>query len=378
MDSAAADSSAASSTTSLRRDHHLSPASDAASPPPHPPSPARVKLMVSYGGRIQPCPQDATRLSYVGGESRIVALDRSTRLPALLAKLASLLPSPAADPLALKYQLPGEGLDVLISIAEDDDLEHLMAEYDRLQQIKPAAPRLRLFLFPVRSLPPRPSAALLDALLAVQKTPSSADFLFGFDQDFVPPPAVKVTTKEIAPPPLMVVDSLPREAPAKPSLAKADRHQQQQNDTSLDFTVAFSSEEIQKMKKIAANPPPLEHQVPRFPEKSALSPHPSAPYCWVGHTGGGASVARYASFVPTADLTMYMIPALPGGFYAPAASQMAVEPYPAVTGWQVAYDSTGRVVFHPNVAPTYPTVTSVSALSHVDAVVKALQPSEVS
>lgn len=254
-----------------------------------------------------------------------------------------------------------------------------MAEYDRLQQIQPAAPRLRLFLFPDRPLPPRPSAALLDALYAVQKTPPSADFLFGFDQDFVPPPAVKVTTKDITPPPLLVLDGLPRETSAKPGLAKADRHQQQQNDASLDFTVttvAFSSEEIQKM--IAANPPPREHHVQRWPEKPVPSPPPSAPYCWVEHTGGGASVARYASFVPAADLTMYMIPALPGGFYAPAASQTAAEPYPAVTGGQVAYDGTGRVVFHPNVAATYQTVTSVAALSHVDAIVQALKPSEAS
>ena len=48
-----------------------------------------------------------------------------------------------------KYQLLGEDLDALISVTNDDDLEHMMHEYDRLYHayVKPA--HMRLFLFSV-------------------------------------------------------------------------------------------------------------------------------------------------------------------------------------------------------------------------------------
>ncbi|KAG6436308.1 hypothetical protein SASPL_101202 [Salvia splendens] len=48
----------------------------------------------------------------------------------------------------LSYQLPGEDLDALISVTNDDDLEHMMHEYDRLCRISPKPARLRLFVFP--------------------------------------------------------------------------------------------------------------------------------------------------------------------------------------------------------------------------------------
>ncbi|XP_024967973.1 uncharacterized protein LOC112507564 isoform X2 [Cynara cardunculus var. scolymus] len=53
-----------------------------------------------------------------------------------------------------KYQLPGEDLDALISVTNDDDLEHMMHEYDRLNRASPSPARLRLFLFPLSGQSP--------------------------------------------------------------------------------------------------------------------------------------------------------------------------------------------------------------------------------
>jgi hypothetical protein len=49
----------------------------------------RVRFMCSFGGKILPRPQD-NQLRYVGGDTRIVAVHRSTNFSALLAKLSKL------------------------------------------------------------------------------------------------------------------------------------------------------------------------------------------------------------------------------------------------------------------------------------------------
>ncbi|KAI9113756.1 hypothetical protein K1719_015007 [Acacia pycnantha] len=56
-----------------------------------------------------------------------------------------------------KYQLPGEDLDALISVTNDEDLEHMMVEYDCLYRAsaKPARLRFNRWLVPRRRLWPR-------------------------------------------------------------------------------------------------------------------------------------------------------------------------------------------------------------------------------
>lgn len=51
--------------------------------------------------------------------------------------------------MTIKYQLPNEDLDALISVTTDEDVENMMDEYDRLVQThnSKSAARLRLFLF---------------------------------------------------------------------------------------------------------------------------------------------------------------------------------------------------------------------------------------
>ncbi|KAK8349553.1 hypothetical protein V6Z12_A06G149500 [Gossypium hirsutum] len=110
----------------------------------HAPHDARVRFMCSFGGKILPRPHD-NQLRYVGGDTRIVAVHRSTSFAALLTKLSKL--SGIAN-VSVKYQLPNEDLDALISVTTDEDLENMMEEYDRLaQNHNSRLARLRIFLF---------------------------------------------------------------------------------------------------------------------------------------------------------------------------------------------------------------------------------------
>ncbi|KAH7528701.1 hypothetical protein FEM48_Zijuj05G0100000 [Ziziphus jujuba var. spinosa] len=106
---------------------------------------AKLRLMCSYGGHIIPRPHDKS-LCYVGGETRIVVAERHSSLSDLCARLSRTLLN--GRPFTLKYQLPREDLDSLISVTTDEDLENMIEEYDRTVSASPSKPsRLRLFLF---------------------------------------------------------------------------------------------------------------------------------------------------------------------------------------------------------------------------------------
>ncbi|GAB4838391.1 hypothetical protein Ancab_027927 [Ancistrocladus abbreviatus] len=194
----------------------------------------RAKFMVSYGGKIKPRTHD-NQLSYVGGETKILAVDRNVKFSSLLSKLSVLCDG--AD-VTFKYQLPGEDLDALISVTNDDDLEHMMHEYDRLHRGSSKPARLRLFLFPtsnpghqaagfgsgssdaksdkdrfVEALNSGPVHAVGDpAALPTPPPPAkNVDFLFGLDkgvggvgvlpppiQDQIPDPEIQVRAPIIA------------------------------------------------------------------------------------------------------------------------------------------------------------------------------------
>ncbi|XP_027097017.1 uncharacterized protein [Coffea arabica] len=108
---------------------------------------AKLRLMCSYGGHIVPRPHDKS-LCYVGGDTRIILVDRQTTLSDLCLRLSKTLLS--GKSFSLKYQLPNEDLDSLISVTTDEDLENMVDEYDRLNSsANPASKtsRLRLFIF---------------------------------------------------------------------------------------------------------------------------------------------------------------------------------------------------------------------------------------
>ncbi|KAK9936228.1 hypothetical protein M0R45_013079 [Rubus argutus] len=127
------DSSATDSVASTPRSDH--PANDQ----------SRVRFMCSFGGKILPRPHD-NQLRYVGGDTRIVAVQRAATYSSLLSKLSKLS---GLGNVTVKYQLPNEDLDALISVTTDEDVDNMMEEYDRITQNQnPKAARLRLFLFP--------------------------------------------------------------------------------------------------------------------------------------------------------------------------------------------------------------------------------------
>ncbi|OIS97279.1 PREDICTED: uncharacterized protein LOC109234552 [Nicotiana attenuata] len=113
----------------------------------------KLRLMCSYGGHIFPRPHDKS-LCYIGGDTRIFAVDRSTSLADLSAKLSKTLLG--GHPFCLKYQLQNEDLDSLISVTSDEDLDNMIDEYDRMNMnmnnsSSSKVARLRLFLFPSKT-----------------------------------------------------------------------------------------------------------------------------------------------------------------------------------------------------------------------------------
>ncbi|XP_044974608.1 ataxin-2 homolog [Hordeum vulgare subsp. vulgare] len=125
----------------------------------------RLRLMCSFGGRIVPRPTDKS-LCYLGGETRIVAVDRNASLADVHGRLSrSLL---AGQPFTLKYQLPNEDLDSLISVSTDEDLDNLVDEYDRVAASSSSSgassrtSRIRLFLFPAKPESSSSLGSLLD------------------------------------------------------------------------------------------------------------------------------------------------------------------------------------------------------------------------
>ncbi|KAG9135622.1 hypothetical protein Leryth_002365 [Lithospermum erythrorhizon] len=131
--------------------------------------------MCSYGGRIQPRLSNATQLTYVGGDTKLLTVDRKVKFSDMIIKLTSLCN--IVMEFCVKYQLPGDDLDALVSILDDDDMEHMMFEYDNLKKDPTRAARIRLFLFGVGNGPVNSPGS---------DFPLNPDYLFGFDKAFDP------------------------------------------------------------------------------------------------------------------------------------------------------------------------------------------------
>lgn len=120
----------------------------------------RIKILCSFGGRIVPRPQDGV-LKYVGGETRVLAVPRSICFRELKKKVEDMFKTEVA---AIKYQLLSlaEELDVLVSVTCDEDLVHMLDEYDRLEAKRSptTSPRFRVYIFtPQAAAAPLPSSA---------------------------------------------------------------------------------------------------------------------------------------------------------------------------------------------------------------------------
>ncbi|GLT70329.1 hypothetical protein SLA2020_424230 [Shorea laevis] len=162
----------------------------------------KIKFMCSYGGKIHPRPND-NQLSYIGGETKILSVDRNIKFSSVISKLSALWGGESE--VSFKYQLPDEDLDALISVTNDDDLEQMMLEYDRMYRASPKPARMRLFIFPVSE--PNTSFSsdggnsererFVEALNSgpgqgTEKNPAippnNVDFLFGLEKGMAPPP----------------------------------------------------------------------------------------------------------------------------------------------------------------------------------------------
>ncbi|KAL3824105.1 hypothetical protein ACJIZ3_020134 [Penstemon smallii] len=139
------------------------------------PPPSKLRLMCSYGGHIVPRPHDKS-LCYIGGDTRIIVIHRNnTSLSDLHHRLSKTLNLQQQQPFTLKYQLPNEDLDSLISVSTDEDLENMIDEFDRLNNNNKnsgGGGRLRLFLFPNIS-----SNTSIEQLLETGSTKSEDWFL---------------------------------------------------------------------------------------------------------------------------------------------------------------------------------------------------------
>ncbi|KAI8004826.1 Serine/threonine-protein kinase CTR1 [Camellia lanceoleosa] len=100
--------------------------------------PGKIKFLCSFGGRILPRPSDG-KLRYVGGETRIISIRKNLTYSELVRKTSAI----CIQPHSIKYQLPGEDLDALISVSSDEDLHHMLEEYHDLER---GSQRLRIFL----------------------------------------------------------------------------------------------------------------------------------------------------------------------------------------------------------------------------------------
>lgn len=109
-------------------------------------SSTKIKVLCSFEGRILPRPRDG-KLRYVGGETRIVRIRKDITWQELWQKAITIYNQTHS----VKYQLPGEDLDALVSVSCDEDLHNMMEECNLLQDGE-GSNRLRMFLFSLRDL----------------------------------------------------------------------------------------------------------------------------------------------------------------------------------------------------------------------------------
>ncbi|CAJ1944738.1 unnamed protein product [Sphenostylis stenocarpa] len=103
----------------------------------------KVKFLCSFSGKILPRPSDGM-LRYVGGQTRIISVRKDVSFNDLVQKMTDTY----GQAVVIKYQLPEEDLDALVSVSCHDDVENMMEEYDKLVERSPdGSAKLRVFLF---------------------------------------------------------------------------------------------------------------------------------------------------------------------------------------------------------------------------------------
>ncbi|XP_039015035.1 LOW QUALITY PROTEIN: uncharacterized protein LOC120145211 [Hibiscus syriacus] len=106
----------------------------------------KMKVLCSFGGKILPRPSDR-KLRYVGGETRIIRIRKDISWQEFKQKILTIYDQTEV----IKYQLPGEDFDALVSVSSDDDLQNMMEECSELLD-KEASQKLRMFMFSLSDL----------------------------------------------------------------------------------------------------------------------------------------------------------------------------------------------------------------------------------
>lgn len=123
----------------------------------------RLKLLCSFGGTIMPRPSDR-KLRYVGGETRILRINKDISWEELKQKASTMY----NEPHSIKYQLPGEDLDALVSVSSDEDLQNMMEECKAFGD--GGSQKLRIFLISNNDLD--------DSQLALESTDGDSEIQY--------------------------------------------------------------------------------------------------------------------------------------------------------------------------------------------------------
>ncbi|KAF2317684.1 hypothetical protein GH714_039567 [Hevea brasiliensis] len=106
----------------------------------------KTKVLCSFGGTILPRPSDG-KFRYVGGETRIIRISKENSWEELKQKTLAIYDQAHV----IKYQLPGEDLDALVSVSCDEDLHNMMEEWNEVEG-RQESQKLRMFLFSMSDL----------------------------------------------------------------------------------------------------------------------------------------------------------------------------------------------------------------------------------
>lgn len=293
----------------------------------------KAKFMCSYGGKIQPRSHD-NQLSYIGGETKILSVERTIKFSSMISKLSALCGGGGDFDVSFKYQLPGEDLDALISVTNDDDLEHMMHEYDRIFRASARPARMRLFIFPVtdsENFGSEGAKSERDRFMEALNSgpapggennaaipPNHVDFLFGLEKGMAPPPPLKIrdpVAEPVTPPPPPV----PEVVGSDHVLHPVEIQRQLQEFQRLQIRDQEQQALYRKKMEEAAS---REYYAQNLPEKSPAvtvpvtlqQQHmPATAGFWsdkqISAGGYPANVTTAPGHLPPAEHSFYMIPA---------------------------------------------------------------------
>ncbi|XP_009603644.1 RAF-like serine/threonine-protein kinase PRAF [Nicotiana tomentosiformis] len=99
----------------------------------------KLRCLCSFGGRIMPRPSDG-KLRYVGGDTHLIRVSKDVSYEELMQKMLMIYNQAHT----IKYQLPGEDLDALVSVSCDEDVQNMIEECNGLEG--DGSQKLRIFL----------------------------------------------------------------------------------------------------------------------------------------------------------------------------------------------------------------------------------------